>query len=133
VVFRYTPTKGGGVAELLAGRTGNIQGDGDNALERGMLRFGCLMHFRRYFKRALDAGDARSTIALAIIAKVYAVDAKATEEQVGPDERTRRRQALSKPLMDELGRWIAKEHPRSRPKTPMGRATTYAIRQWPAL
>lgn len=140
VVFRYTPTKGGGVAEYLVNRKGIIQGDGDNALpseaecaSRGLLRYGCFMHFRRYFKRALDAGDARATVAIALIAKMYVIEAEANEEKVDPDERTRRRQAWSKPLMDELGRWIAKEHPRSPPKTPMGRATTYALRQWPAL
>lgn len=140
VVFKYAAGKGEGVEAFLASRRGNLQGDGDGALpseaeckERGLLRFGCWMHGRRYFQRALEANDARASVALSLIAKVYAIEAKATEEAVSPEERARRRQERSRPLLDELGRWIAREHPGTPPSTRLGRAFTYAIRQWPAL
>lgn len=140
VVFQYAQGKGEGVGAFLASRRGNLQGDGDGALpselecqRRGLLRFGCWMHARRYFQRALEANDARATVALSLIAKVYAVEASATEEEVTPEERGRRRQHLSRPLLDELGRWVAREHPNTPPSTRLGRAFTYCIRQWPAL
>ena len=140
VVFRYAAGKGEGVDAFLAHRRGNLQGDGDSALpseaeclERGLLRFGCWMHARRYFQRALEANDARASVALCLIAKVYAIEAQATEEGVSPEERSRRRQQFSRPLFDEMGRWVAREHPNTPPSTRLGRAFTYAIRQWPAL
>lgn len=140
VVFKYAPGKGEGVGVFLAARQGNLQGDGDSALpneaeckKRGLIRFGCWMHGRRYFQRALEANDARASVALSLIAKVYAIEARATEEKVSPEERARRRQEFSRPLLDEMGRWIAREYPRTPPSTRLGRAFTYSIRQWPAL
>jgi len=141
VVYAYTPTwQKEGPAELLAEREGWLQVDGyggfDHIFARGapkVIEVGCMMHARRYWVKALDAGDLRAAEPLEIIRRLYKIEADA--KQAGDDHAARlaRRQRDSAPLMAALEAWILALKPNEPPKTPMGRALTYASNQWQAL
>ncbi|HYO55918.1 IS66 family transposase [Archangium sp.] len=48
-------------------------------------------------------------------------------------ERLRRRNALSRSITEQLGRWMADIYPRLPPKSPLAKACGYAINQWKPL
>lgn len=129
------------VESFLAPRTqGYLQGDGDERLEKicresdgRLIKTGCWMHARRYFERAYEAKDLRAAFALDRIGKLYDVEERARTDGVDIEERRRRRQELSRPLIDELRKWIVEVHERAPPASPMGKATRYALGQWDPL
>ena len=139
--YEYTPTwEGEGPRKILAGFKGKfVQADGyagiDKYFERpdAPVRVGCLGHCRRKFVAALDAKDMRAAVPISLFAQLYAIEAKAREDKIGPDELLARRQALSRPLMDRLGEVIEGLRGKAVPKSPMGKAITYAINQWSTL
>jgi transposase len=137
----YTPDwkKEGPCAVLSEFRGRVIQGDGyagiDAAFEGDSppIRAGCMDHCRRKFVKAVESGDARAAIAVAIIGKLYAVEAEARRDQVALEELRRRRDEISRPITNQLGRVIADLRNQAVPKSPLGKATIYAIRQWQTL
>jgi hypothetical protein len=139
--YEYTPTwEGEGPRKILASFKGKfVQADGyagiDKYFERpdAPVRVGCLGHCRRKFVAALDAKDMRAAVPISLFAQLYAIEAKAREDKIGPDELLARRQALSRPLMDRLGEVIEGLRGKAVPKSPMGKAITYAINQWSTL
>ena len=139
--YEYTPTwEGEGPRKILAGFKGKfVQADGyagiDKYFERpdAPVRVGCLGHCRRKFVAALDAKDMRAAVPISLFAQLYAIEAKAREDKIGPDKLLARRQALSRPLMDRLGEVIEGLRGKAVPKSPMGKAITYAINQWSTL
>jgi transposase len=90
-------------------------------------------HCRRKFVTALEAGDARAAIALHHIGGLYAIEADARAAYVDLDELGTRRRELAKPVMLRLHRAIAELHDVAEPKSPLGKATFYAINQWDTL
>jgi transposase len=139
--YEYTPTwEGEGPRKILAGFKGRfVQADGyagiDQYFERPNppMRVGCLGHCRRKFVAALDAKDMRAAVPISLFAQLYAIEAQAREDKLGSDELLARRQALSRPLMDRLGEVIEGLRGKPVPKSPMGKAITYAINQWSTL
>lgn len=137
----YTPEwKGSWPQATLADfRGGVIQTDGYAGLAPifarpdGPRRAGCMDHCRRRFVKALDAGDARAAVVVAVMRDLYAVEAQARTDRVDLDELLRRRQRDSRPLIDRLHAIIADLAGRAPPKTTLGKAVTYAVHQWPTL
>lgn len=140
-VFDFTPDACAyGPLGFLAERKGLVQSDGSNLLAplfKGpappCVDIGCHMHFRRYFKEALDAQDLRAAVPLEWLQKLYTVEALARERGATAAERLALRQEHAAPLMDALHAWMAKMVPRVEPKTPLGQALTYGINQWASL
>lgn len=144
VAFRYTPDwKAERPAALLVNFTGYMQGDGYAGYE-AMLRDGddeaepvvpedrrlaCGMHIRSKFEKAAQGGDLRGAVALAHFKKIYRVEAACKQELLSPEGRKTRREAESLREVDELYKWIHDLHPRLVPKTPLYKATYYAIGQ----
>jgi transposase len=139
--YEYTPTwEGEGPRKILAGFKGKfVQADGyagiDQYFERpdAPMRVGCLGHCRRKFVAALDAKDMRAAVPISLFAQLYAIEAQAREDKLGPDALLARRQALSRPLMDRLGEVVEGLRGKAVPKSPMGKAITYTINQWSTL
>jgi len=96
-------------------------------------RAGCMDHARRKWVVALDAGDVRAAIVVKLMAGLYAVEAEARAQGLGPDALLERRREKSRPIMEQLRRVIGDLAQGVLPKSPLGKATTYAINQWPTL
>ncbi|QDF01522.1 transposase [Myxococcus xanthus] len=124
--------------EVLGGTTGALVVDaytGYNAvtLPKGRVRVGCWAHCRRRFFDALaTAPEARE--ALAFILELYRVEAQAREADVVRTAVHRElRQLHSAPVLAQLRTWLEAQAPHHPPKSPLGQAISYAVKQWEAL
>ena len=140
VVYRYTPDwRGEHPCTVLAGFGGTIQSDGYAGINplftapEAAVRAGCMMHCRRYFYNAYQAGDIRAGVALALIADIYVIERDAKERLATDAERLTMRQERSLPILLRLKKWIDSIEGQAPPKTDMGKAVCYAKNQWPAL
>jgi len=137
----YTPDwKGAWPQATLADFRGQvIQSDGYAGLApifarpNPPLRAGCMDHCRRRFVKALEAGDARAAVVVAVLGQIYAVEAQARADGADHYELGRRRQRDSRPLIERVHRMISDLAGRATPKSPLGKAVAYAVNQWPTL
>jgi transposase len=136
----YTPTwEGVGPRTVLKDFKGYLQSDGYaglDALFRGPdppTRLGCLAHARRRFVQALDAKDLRAAVPLELFRQLYHIEAQARQDHADTAEVHRRRQALSRPVLTRLHQVIQNLHGQAVPKSPLGKATGYALNQWATL
>ncbi|WP_443192657.1 IS66 family transposase [Myxococcus vastator] len=124
--------------EVLGGTAGALVVDaytGYNAvtLPQGRVRVGCWAHVRRRFFDALaTAPEARQ--AMDFIFELYRVEAQAQETDVVRTAAHRElRQVHSAPVLARLRVWLEAQAPRHPPKSPLGQAISYALKQWEAL
>ncbi len=138
VWFAYTPDRKGIHPQThLAQFTSVLQADayaGFNALyEGGTIReAACWAHARRKF-HDLHAARATAVIteALRRIADLYVIEADIRGKP--PDERRQIRQARSRPLLDELERWLRTTLDTLSRKSDTAAAILYALKLWSAL
>ncbi|MCC7069727.1 MAG: transposase, partial [Deltaproteobacteria bacterium] len=64
----------------------------------GLVEVGCNMHARRYFVKALDAGDQRAAMPLAAFKKLYDIEERIKDEP--PDKKLLVRRAESRIEVD---------------------------------
>jgi transposase len=133
VFVEYTPDwSGQGPQGVLADFRGYLVVDGYKGYEAlfgpasPRIEVGCWMHARRGFERAYVAGDARGGLVLNLIQKLYAVERQAQQEGLSPEQRLGLRLLHSRPAYDELFGLLADWVVHVPPKTPLGKAITYA-------
>ncbi|NPC70703.1 IS66 family transposase [Corallococcus exiguus] len=124
--------------EVLGGTSGTLVVDaytGYNAvtLPQGRVRVGCWAHVRRRFFDALATAP-ESREALDFILALYRVEALARDAGVVRTNAHRElRQQQSLPVLTALRAWLEAQAPRQLPKSPLGQAISYALKQWDAL
>jgi transposase len=137
VVFEATADgKQAHPAELLAGFRGTLLTDGAsvyNAAARadGVVRAGCWAHARRKFFEARREDPVRVAVALAVIREIFVVERELVDLSAEARAKARRER-----LADRLSRFrtvLDQWSQTTRPKSGMGRAITYARRQWDTL
>ncbi len=141
VAYFYTPSwKGEPVQQLLDSFDGVLQSDGYAGLNplykkgpSAPKRAGCMAHVRRRFVRALEAGDARAAIALALLRKLYKLEGQATQQGLDNEARLELRQSQSAQVMEQLEKELQRLGAQAPPKTLLGQAVGYAVRQWKTL
>ncbi|MFH0902794.1 MAG: IS66 family transposase [Pseudomonadota bacterium] len=139
VFFKYVPNQSKeGPQEILKNRVGYVCADAagvyDGVFSRPgskAIELGCMMHARRYFKKALEAGDLRAAIALKYIKRLYKIERQGA--CMDSKRRGRLRQKKSKPVLASLHTWIAEMYAVEPPGTSLHKALTYAVNQWQAL
>lgn len=92
-------------------------------------RLGCGMHIRSKFHDALLAQDKRAAVPLKHFADLYEIEAECKEQGLDVLARLEQRRRRSLPIVDSLDHWVDAVHPKLLPKSPLRRATTYAINQ----
>lgn len=125
-----------GPEDMLALRQGYTVADAsglfDESFQRDdLIECGCNMHGRRYFTKALDAGDARAALPLAAYKKLY--DIEETVRNAEPDARLATRRIESKPVWEELCAWCATYKPHEPPSSKLGEAIRYLTKNQVAL
>jgi transposase len=139
VAYAFTPDRSSkGPIEIFKMFRGYIQADaysGHDALFRDGTRIevGCMAHVRRYFFEAKDSAAKEAAHALTIIQMLYRIEADAREEGADPDRIKALRQERSKPLLLALHEWLVAQERVVLPKSPIGQAIGYALKQWDAL
>jgi hypothetical protein len=114
-----------------------VQCDGTsvlNLLERaGGTRPGCWSHGRRRFVACVRSGDALAMAPLRMIRRLFAVERLSAMHGETAEGRLLRRREHSTPVLDELRVWLDEQSKVIPPKTPLGNAIGYLLRQWKRL
>lgn len=140
VFFNYRKGRGqNGPKELLADYHGYLQCDGYTVYDKigadpNITLAGCLVHARRKFHDALDSDKKRAQIALELFRKMY-LEERAIKEETPNNfskRKTLRNQKI-KPLLEQIKMWIEDEQFNVLPQSPIGKAMTYYINQYPKL
>jgi hypothetical protein len=147
-VFLYTRTgkRNGqvegeiGPADLLGQRLGPVCADAaglfDSSFDRPeLIEIGCNMHARRYFVKALEAGDARAAVPIAAYRALYDAEASVSASLGGasPETVLEARQQRSKPVYEELKRWCETYMPLEPPGSRLYAAMRYLTNHYVAL
>lgn len=140
VVFEFHPGRGKDYAQQLLGDfKGFLQRDGYGvygalAAERPQLiAVGCWAHARRKF---IDAFEERPSVVGPIITelrKLYLIERRARDENLGPPARLALRQELAAPVLAALKPHLEALQPGCLPQSPTGKAVRYALNEWTAL
>ncbi len=125
-----------GPEDMLSLRDGLTVADASNAFDASFLRAeliecGCNMHARRYFVKALDAGDQRAALAIAAYRKLYKIEDEIRE--LDADAKLVERRKQSKPVFDELASWCQVRKKHEPPSSNLGKALQYFINHRVAL
>jgi transposase len=98
---------------------------------------GCWAHARRYFKEALDRGEAtmRTAWVLRQIAQLYRIEEGLRKSRAGPALREAIRQSESRPIILRLRRAFDRfqQSHRHPPQSLLGKAINYALSFWQPL
>ena len=93
----------------------------------------CMAHARRKFYEAQDNDAVRSAYAMEQIQLLYAIERKAKEEQLLPQQVLELRQREALPILEALGQWMKEQYVQVLPKSTIGKALAYSIQRWPEL
>lgn len=139
VLMDYQPTRGSvATKDMLKNFSGYLQSDGYAVYEKIGQRqqitpVACWAHARREFERALDNDKMKSSKALSLIQQLYAVERKAKEQTLSPEQVKVLRLNEALPVINELGKWIFVEVKNTLPKSQIGKAMRYATDRWDKL
>lgn len=137
VVFDYQPGRDKNAPrEMLKDFKGYLQTDGCQVYapygkNKDVTHLACWAHARRYFHEAKNQDRERAEYALGCIQQLYAVEREATD--MTPAERKELRLEKALPIINELGKWMAKEYKVVLPKSLIGKAMAYSINLWDQL
>ena len=136
----FSATRSGETAErVLAGTIGKLQVDaytGYNSvcMPEGRERVGCMAHCRRYFHKARAQCPDEANFAIGQILELYRIEYEAAEKSIlGTETHRLLRVNKSQPILDELKVWLEANKGLHTPKSPLGKALRYALRQWGPL
>jgi hypothetical protein len=139
VSFFYSPSADSDSVKRFLGddlaRT--VQCDGTKTLDfiekKGGKRPGCWSHARRGLVDAARSGDQLALDGVHIIAGLFAVEKESRLAGDNAEQRRQRRQDKTKPIIDALYTWVDARRDIVPPKTPLGKALGYLLRQKPRL
>ena len=142
VLYDYDPGRGAGVPKrLLEGFKGYLQTDGYDGYNavvaaNDLVHVGCMAHARRRFSDAVKAQGrnkkrGKAHRGLTLINKLYRIERQA--RKLTAQERYTRRQKRSKPILDEIRKWLNDALPQIAPSSATGNALGYLHNEWDHL
>ncbi len=139
VAFRFSPSRSGDTPkQVLGGTTGTLVVDmytGYNKVTGtgGRERSGCHSHVRRKFFEAKNTAPEAET-ALEFIRQIYVLEHEVRAAGViGTEEHARVRWQETLPVLDKFYVWLAEQKDLHRPKSKMGLAIQYTMKNWQSL
>lgn len=139
VIFCYTQSHSrDGPASFLKEYRGYLQADAfsgyDGIYAGGLIaEVACWAHARRKFYEALDSYPAQAQRVLDLIARLYAVESRAKRLKASDETLLAWRQRFSRRRLEQLRRYLDELSPQVLPKSPLGKAITYTLKNWKAL
>lgn len=139
VVFDYTNShKRDGPASFLKDYRGYLQADAfsgyDGIYANGLIfEVACWAHARRKFYDTLVHYPTEAKRILALIGGLYAVESRAKKLRVSDEKRLAWRQRFSRRRLERLRRYLDELSVQVLPKSPLGKAITYTLKNWKAL
>lgn len=146
-VFAFCPDHSArGIDAFLASYQGYLNADAHNIYDHlfksgSIIELGCWTHARRKFHDARESDPAHAHVALAHIRRLYAIEAEAHDQIVtrqlqgahADAARYELRQSQSLPELQTLRQWLETEQPKVLPKSLIGLAIAYTLKNWQAL
>jgi hypothetical protein len=107
----------------------------NEAEEHMLIRCHCLAHGRRQFSDLEDVFPQECRVVIEALKQVFDHDEEARDQQMSPEARFAYHQASSRPIMDELKRWLDQqvEDRLVEPNSSLGKAITYMQGHWETL
>lgn len=143
VAFKFSLTREGkNVSSQLKTFNGLLQTDGYSGYEKlrnrdGIVAFGCLTHARRKFSEVIKISKDQYGIAAEMIVKLkplYALEERMRNiENLHHRTRKRLRQKIALPILKDIYKWLYLHKNKVLPKSKLGNAIAYIIKQWPYL
>lgn len=117
-------------SNMLKGFKGYLQSDayiGYNIFNKyiDVHRLGCWAHCRRKYSDSLTQSKKLAEEALAIIQNLYAVERFCTDKEYTAEQRQKKREELSLPIVNQLIDWINKNQNSVLPSSKLGDAISY--------
>lgn len=137
VLYDYQNSRAGRCAEnYLQAFNGYLQVDGYTGYDKTAATLvGCWAHARRKFIEAqtvqVKGKTGKADWAINHIQKLYRVEKDIKHTTAAEKQRIREEQ--SKPLLDQFKTWLDKSALHVPPKSTIGKAIAYSLRQWPKL
>jgi transposase len=136
-IYDYQPSREGACPkQFLGDYKGYLQVDGYAAYASTKATLaGCMAHARRKFMDAQKIQPkgkvGRADWAIAQIKKLYVIEAHISDKT--PEEKYALRQLHALPLLREFKVWLDKSAQQTNPKSTIGEAVSYTLRQWEKL
>lgn len=137
VLYDYQASRAGACAKhYLHGYQGYLQVDGYAGYEQTTATLvGCFAHARRKFieaqKLQVKGKTGKADWAINHIKKLYRIEAEIKDNS--PAQKQAMRQQHAQPLLQQLKSWLDKSALQVPPKSAIGKAIAYSLRQWPKL
>ena len=125
------------VLKMLKDYQGALQTDGYAAYsiyeeKQGVLPLGCMAHVRRKFENALVTTP-EAQKALDYIALLYMLEGNLKEEGADHEQIRKEREQKAYPILQQMESWMKKTYNSDTPKSPLGKAISYAFGMWPRI
>jgi transposase len=140
VIFEFRMGRGReGPMRFLGNFEGILQTDAYAAYDRvggpKMVHAACWAHARRQFIEAvkINKQDVASIQVVAQMAKLFAIDAQARDEEMDHARRHALRMALAPPVLGDLKARMEAASVTALPSSPLGKACSYTLRLWSKL
>jgi transposase len=132
-----SPQSPGKVLEM-ANFKGKLQTDGASGFEKlgiagQVVHLGCMAHARRYFFKAVEAGELGAMKYLHLINRLFRADRLSKHFGLSAEKHRRLRMTLSKALFEDLLKLAEEDSPKIPPKTRTGTAIHYLLAQKDSL
>ena len=125
------------ILKLLKDYKGALQTDGYAAYsiyeeKQGVLPLGCMAHVRRKFENALVTTPAGQK-ALDYIAILYMLEGNLKAEKADYEQIRKERKQKAYPILQQMESWMKQTYNSCTPKSPLGKAISYAFGMWPRI
>ena len=123
--------------EMLKGYQGALQSDGYAAYsiyenKKGVLPLGCMAHVRRKFENALSSTP-EAQKALDYIALLYMLEENLRTQEADYEQIRKEREEKAYPILQQMEQWMKQTVNNCTPKSPLGKAISYAFGMWPRV
>lgn len=125
------------VLKMLKDYRGALQTDGYAAYsifedKQGVLPLGCMAHVRRKFETALTTTP-QAQKALDYIALLYMLEGNLKDEGADYEQIRKEREEKAYPILQQMESWMKQTYNECTPKSPLGKAISYAFGMWPRV
>ena len=141
LIYQYHTGRQGDIAkQFFDGFSGGLHCDGYAGYEKltksnEITGVNCWAHCRRKFVEALPNGKEKgiSRHAIRTLRKLYQLEESLKTTNATSLQIKQARQKTAKPILDELGKYLAEKQKIVPPKSPVGIAISYTLKRWPQL
>ncbi len=143
IVYHYSPTRNSDViSSFLSGFEGYLQSDGYRGYTKfatesphNIINLGCWAHARRQFMEITKVAAKKGVAfeAVKLIAELYKIERQAKADNLSYEEIQERRQKESKPILEELKKFLLGHQDAVPPKGLLGKAISYTLKNWERL